>query len=446
MPSDRGKRVGSCRSRPTGVSMAATGCVILLGAAWLIGGRLQVASPDRPSEEEFRRSWPSFRGPEGSGVSAYTNLPTEWDAATEKGILWKTRTPLPGSNSPIVWKNRVFLSGATKDRREVFCFDSATGRILWRRKVSSESPDAAQPIKVSNYTGFAAPTMATDGRFAYAMFANGDLTAFDFAGNEVWSRSLGVPRNHNGHASSLATYNGRVIVQYDQGKASDDRSKLLAVDGATGKTVWRVSRPVPASWSSPIVVRNGLRPLIITCSDPWVAAYAPQSGAEVWRVDCLAPAEVGPSPVFSDQKIFAANDYASLSAIRANGSGDVTETHIAWSTDVGLPDVCSPLATDQFILLLASHGTLTCIDKKEGGQPLWEEGFEADFTSSPSLVGNRVYLFSREGKAWVVEPTREKCNRIAEADLGEKCVTSPAFQNGRIYIRGKEHLFCIGKR
>jgi hypothetical protein len=95
---------------------------------------------------------------------------------------------------------------------------------------------------------------------------------------------------------------------------------------------------------------------------------------------------------------------------------------------------------------LASHGTLTCIDKKEGGQPLWEEGFEADFTSSPSLVGNRVYLFSREGKAWVVEPTREKCNRIAEADLGEKCVTSPAFQNGRIYIRGKEHLFCIGKR
>ncbi len=440
------KRVESARSRPVGVSVIATLCVILLGTTWSIDGSPQVVLPDLPSAEEFRRSWPSFRGPEGSGVSVYTNIPAEWDGVSGRGILWKTPTPLPGANSPIVWKDRVFFSGATPDRREVYCVDAASGKVVWRREVPGRSAAAHRPVKVGKDTGFAAPTMATDGRFVYAMFATGDLAAFDFAGNLVWHRSLGVLKNHYGHASSLAIHDGRVIVQLDQGRPNDDRSKLLALDGATGETVWQVTRPVPASWCSPIVVRHESRPLIITCGEPWVIAYAAQSGTEIWRADCLAPAEIGPSPVYSEGTVFAANDFAALSAIRADGTGDVSDTHIAWSADVGLPDICSPLATDRFILLLTSYGTLTCFDKRKGGDPLWEEEFEMDFASSPSLVGNRVYLFSREGKVWIVEPTREECRRIAQADLGEECVTSPAFQYGRIYVRGTKHLFCIGKR
>ncbi|MFV1966787.1 MAG: PQQ-binding-like beta-propeller repeat protein [Pirellulaceae bacterium] len=440
---DSPKRVVSPRSRP--VAVVVTLFVILFGATWTINRRPRDILLDRPKAEELCQSWPSFRGPEGSGVSVYTNVPTEWDGASGRGILWKTRTPLPGTNSPIVWKDRVFLSGATRDRREVYCVDAASGQVVWRKEVTGKSADAGQPIKVSKETGLAAPTMATEGRFVYAMFATGDLAGFDFAGNQIWARSLGAPKNHYGHASSLAIHDGRVIVQLDQGKADDGRSKLLALDGATGETVWQVTRPVPASWCSPIVVRHESRPLIITCSDPWVIAYAPQSGTEIWRADCLAPAEIGPSPVYSEGVVFAANDFAALSAIRADGTGDVSDTRIAWSVDVGLPDICSPLATDRFILLLTSYGTLTCFDKKQGGDPLWEEEFEVGFASSPSLVGNRIYLFSRKGRVWIVEPTREECRRIAEADLGEECVTSPAFQDGRIYIRGKKHLFCIGK-
>jgi outer membrane protein assembly factor BamB len=340
----------------------------------------------------------------------------------------------------------VFLSGATKDRREVFCFHALSGKMLWRKEVSGKSLRAKGPIKVNKDTGYAAPTMATDGRLVYAMFATGDLVAFDFSGGEVWSRSLGPAKNNYGHASSLATYKGRVIVQLDQGTDKDDRSKLLALDGATGRTLWQVARQVPASWCSPIVVQHQSQPLIITCSDPWVIAYSPQSGAELWRADCLAPAEIGPSPLYSDGLVFAANDYAALSAIRADGSGDVSDTHIEWTADDGLPDICSPLATSRFILLLASYGTLTCYDKKRGGDPLWEDDFDTEFKSSPSVAGGYVYLISEDGKAWIVEPTPEKCKRIAEADLGEPCVSSPAFQDGRIYIRGDKHLFCIGKR
>ena len=439
----RVKRVVSSRWRPAAAVVPLF--VILLGATWTSKGSSQEILLDLPKADEGRQSWPSFRGPEGSGVSAYSNVPTEWDGGSGRGILWKTETRLPGANSPIVWKDRVFFSGATSHRREVYCVDAASGKLVWRKEVSGKSSHAQQPIKVGKETGFAAPTMATDGRFVYAIFATGDLAAFDFAGNQIWGRSLGVPKNHYGHASSLAIYEGRVIVQLDQGKADDDRSKLLALDGPTGRTVWQVTRPVAASWSSPIVVRHQSRPLIITCSDPWVIAYAPQSGTEIWRADCLAPAEIGPSPVYSEGTVFATNDFAALSAIRADGTGDVSDSHIAWSADVGLPDICSPVATERFVLLLTSYGRLTCFDKIQGGDPLWEEEFETDFASSPSLVGNRIYLFSEKGKVWIVEPTRKECRRIAEADLGEECVTSPAFQDGRIYIRGKKHLFCIAK-
>ena len=136
-----------------------------------------------------------------------------------------------------------------------------------------------------------------------------------------------------------------------------------------------------------------------------------------------------------------------ISAIRADGLGDVTESHILWTGDYGLPDMCSPLVTDRHVLLLASYGALACYDRTEGGEePLWEEDFESIFAASPSRVGDRVYLISDEGKGWVIRPNDTGCERLAENDLGERCFASPAFQSGRIYIRGEEHLFCIGQR
>ncbi len=448
MPEALSAKLAACAraSRPIGFCAIAALILTLVCSTRWIGTTRGGELPELPRAEEFDRSWPSFRGPNGSGISAHAEVPSQWDGTSGEGILWKTATPLPGANSPIVWKDRVFLSGATKDRREVYCFAAASGTVLWRKEVTHESAVSGKPIKINDDTSFAAPTMATDGRLVYAMFANGDLAAFDFLGNEIWALSLGIPKNNYGHASSLATFNGYLIVQFDQGTAKDDRSKLLALDGATGRIEWRVTRHVPATWSSPIVVKDESQPLIITCSDPWVIAYSPKSGEELWRAHCLAPAEVGPSPIYREGMVFAANEYARLSAIRTGGRGDVTDTHIAWSVDQGLPDICSPLATDRFILLLNSFGTLTCYDKQAGGDPLWEEDFDAQFASSPSLVGNRVYLFSREGRAWIVEPTRNACKRIAQADLGEPCLTSPAFQDGRIYIRGNKHLFCIGTK
>jgi len=398
---------------------------------------------DPATDESWPRNWPRFRGPDGTGVTAYANLPTTWDAASGDGVLWKTAIPLAGNSSPIIWDKRVFLTGADETRRVVYCCDADTGALVWEAEAPGTAESTATPPKVMEATGYAAPTPVTDGQRVYAIFANGDMVAVDFTGQVSWSRSFGLPKNAYGHAASLAMHGERVLVQLDQGTRQDKLSKLLALNAASGEVVWETPREVPNSWTTPIVIEHEGRVQIITAADPWVIAYAPADGQELWRAKCLQ-ADVGPSPTFAKGTVYVANEFPGIAAIRADGTGDVTDSHVLWEADVGAPDTCSPLAVDGLLLVLASFGTLTCYDVNEGGEPLWEEDFDGNFTSSPASSGKSVYLFDEAGKVYVVEPTEAECKRLSEAELGEECVTSPAFQAGRIYIRGKEHLFCLG--
>lgn len=403
------------------------------------------ALPPPASAEELAKGWPRFRGPEGLGISAYTNVPETWNGASGENVVWKSAVPLPGNNSPIVFGNRLFVCGADETRREVYCFDTESGKLLWQREAPGTPESTAEPPAVMEDTGFAACTMATDGRLAFAIFANGDLAAFDYEGRSAWSKSFGVPVNSYGHASSLALHNDCLFVQLDQGSAGEALSKLYALDTATGNVAWTVDREVPNSWTSPIVVRTGEAHQLITAADPWAIAYNPLDGKELWRAKCLRQ-DVGPSPAYADGVAYVANEYPALSGIRVDGQGDVTETHVLFKQDEAvLPDTSSPLATGEYIFLLASSGIMSCCDAKKG-ELLWELEFEAEFSSSPSLVGKKVYVVGREGMGWVVEPSPEEGKIVAESDLGEECVTSPAFQNGRIYLRGEEHVFCLGTK
>jgi len=414
-------------------------------------------TPEFASLDQWQRYWPRFRGPEGNGVSRHPGAPTHWNTQTGQGVLWKAAVPLPGHNSPIIWKDRVFLSGAEAQRREVYCFDAASGKLLWQRAVPATPEGSVKVPKVSRETSFAAPTMTTDGRRVFAVFANGDVAAFDMEGRLVWVRGLGIPENHYGHAASLEIWQNLLFVQLDQGMVREKKSRILALDTLTGKTVWQQPREVAASWATPLVIRREKDAQLITAADPWVIAYRPQDGQEIWRIKCLS-GEHGVSPAYADGLLHVGSEYSQWFALRTDGQGDVSQTHIAWKGEEGLPDVCSPLVTEKYLFLLMTYGTLTCYEARRG-KVLWTKDFEqAQFIASPSWAEGRVYLLGQvetdqkdpqgnpivHTKVWVLEPTDTEAKEVGQGLVDEGCVASPAFQPGRIYIRGKQHLFCIG--
>ena len=396
-----------------------------------------------PTAEELKKNWPRFRGPGGAGISAYANMPVTWNAKTGENILWKSPVPTIGPNSPVIWGNRVFLCGATEKKREVYCYDATTGKLLWQKAVGDIPGTDPEAPTVMDDGGFGPSTVATDGRRVYAIFANADVAAFDYQGNRVWARNLGKFDDGYGHACSLEQYHDRLLIQADQGTGKDGKSKVLALDTATGNTVWESApRPISGSWASPILINTGQRELFITVGKPWVIAYDPATGKELWRAETLS-GEVTPSPVFGAGFVFTAMEGEKLAAIKPDGSGDVSKTHIAWSAEDGLPDISSPLCDGQRVYLATSGGEITCYSAANG-KKLWEKEFDSiSFKSSAALAGDKVYIFSDKGVCIILQ-AGDTYKEIGRADVGEEVLSSPAFADGRLYIRGKKTLFCIG--
>ncbi|MHC4186217.1 MAG: outer membrane protein assembly factor BamB family protein [Planctomycetota bacterium] len=349
--------------------------------------------------------------------------------------------PLPGHSSPVVWEDRVFLSGADANTREVYCFDASSGKLLWQQAVEPAPDSSAEPLDLMEDTGYAAPTVVTDGRRVCAIFANGDVGCFDVGGRKLWTRSLGVPESSYGYASSLAMYRNLLLIQYDQTSFEEEKSRFIALNAYSGQPVWEMKRPVSGSWTSPIVARIGDQHQLITLGDPWVIAYDPVSGAELWKAECMG-ADLAPSPIHAEGLIFAVESNIKLVAIRPDGRGDVTKSHIVWTVEDGIPDICSPLSDGKRIFLLTSDGTLTCYQVADGAK-LWEEDLRGDFKASPSLAGGRLYALSEKGVMLIAEAGGQY-KELARSELGEDCHASPAFADGRIYIRGLENLYCIG--
>jgi outer membrane protein assembly factor BamB len=385
--------------------------------------------------------WPRFRGPGGLGSVPHINGPISWNGKTGQGIAWKSSVPLQGPSSPVVWKERIFLTGANNQQREVYAYDAASGKTLWRKTVRSSADTENTLRKEETKSILAAPTPATDGEFVWAMFGTGDVACFDMSGLEKWTRSLGMPENSYGHSSSLELWDGMLIIQLDQGDGSKARSKLLALDSRSGNTRWECRRTSPACWSSPIVALwNGGAQLIVN-GCPTVTAYNPKDGREIWRVR-ITGGEVVPSPVLASGLILAGSVDGKFAAIRLDGQGDVTQTHIAWSVEEGVPAICSPVSNGELVFLVDSSGIVVCYDLATG-KKVWEHEFDAHFQASPTLAGDKLYVLADSGEMFILQAGRQY-ELLARAELGEGCVASPAFQPGRIYLRGQNNLYCAG--
>lgn len=384
-----------------------------------------------PDISEIRNNWPGFRGPEGIGIAYHTDVPGEWDGKSGKNIHWQVPIPLPGFSSPILWGDKIFLSGADRKNQAVYCIAAGSGKILWQANLDDVPGSPAQLPKPTEDTGYAAPTMACDGQRVYAIFATGDIAGFDFTGKRIWAKNLGMPDNHYGHSSSLITYRDLLLVQYDHNR----ERHLIALKSDTGITAYDKPRDIEISWASPIVVNTGSRAEIILNANPFVISYDPLTGRELWRFSCMS-GEIAPSPAYADGMVYVVNDYARLAAIKLGEKPEV-----AWEFDEDLSEVASPVATKDFVIMAASFGAVSCFNSKTG-ERYWVHEFDHGFYSSPILVGGNVYLMDMNGVMYIFKAARE-FKLIAQNELGEKAVTIPAFSRRSIYIRGEKHLFCI---
>lgn len=386
-------------------------------------GRVQTELP-----ESFSTNWPSLRGPGNIGVVGANDVPIQWDIENGTGLRWKTEVVVPGFNSPIVWGDRIFLTGADEEGLEVFCFAMDSGDLVWTRTVESS---VALP-DVSYDTGYAAPTMTTDGTRVFAIFANGELVAFDMDGELVWQKNIGPPENPYGMGSSLISDGERLFVQYDH----SDQHKVMAFDGATGALVWDQERE-HISWASPALIEIGSKYLLILNDEEFVTAYDPVRGDQEWQVECLG-GEVAPSPAFNGQDIlFVANEYAQATAMRLTDA----EPEIMWQYDDYLPEISSPLAAEERIYIATSAGDIVCLDALTG-EVLWEQEFDDGFNSSPILVGSRIYAIDLSGVVHIFDDANTY-HAVADVEIGEAVYATPAFVDGCMIVRGEYNLYCI---
>lgn len=414
-------------------------------------------------------NWPQWRGPNGLGVSSETRVPTEWGET--KNVKWKTAIEGGGHSSPIVWGKRVFLTvaiegdvipdakavthtingqefkhpdwtGSDKHHTlKVLCLDADSGKILWS-KTSYEGTVFDHRHRRGSY---AAPTPITDGKHVYAFFGSEGLYCYDFSGKLVWKVSFGgLATLGMGVGTSPVIYKDLLIVQCDQD--TGENSFLVALNRSTGKEVWRATRKVQVSWSTPLIVDTGRRTELITNGNELIIAYDPATGKELWRTKGVESNAI-PTPVAGHGMVFVSAGYPQKRtiAIKLGGSGDITATpNVAWRYDKGTAYVPSTLLYGDFVYLLSDNGILTCLDAKTGDLK-YEGGrvpVPARFMASPVAFDGKILITSEDGDTFIVKagPQHEI---LRTNSLGEPIFSSPAIADGRIYIRGAKHLYCI---
>jgi outer membrane protein assembly factor BamB len=380
-------------------------------------------------------AWPMFRGPFGLGVAGHDKAPLEWDGKSKKNIRWVAPIPKGGNSSPIVWDKLVFVTGGDAEGRSVYAFDTETGKPAWEGKIGSAGDGGLK--KLTAEVGYCSSTMATDGERVFAIVATGEINAFTMDGKPAWPGNLGAPKIAYGYGSSLAVFPGRVLVQMD----TESSGRLVALDAKTGKKIWDKPRAgVKMSWASPALAIVDSKPQLLLVGDPFLMGHDPLSGEALWRANWMGDksGEVAPSPAYANGIVYVVTDRVALSAFKPGQEKPL------WSYEEDLPDISSPVATEKFVLIAHSTSSVvTCIDAAKGTK-LWTHEFDDGFESSPVVVGERVYLVDKKGVTHVLK-LGDKFEELAKNELGEASGCTPAIPQGRVYIRTKTSLYCIGK-
>lgn len=375
-------------------------------------------------------TWNAFRGNNASGHSPVRGIPTSWSLKSGKNVLWQKPIPKHGYNSPVVSGRNIFITGADAQARELYCYDLWTGRLRWTVRADGISGSPAAMPSVTDDTGLAASTAATNGRQVCAIFATGDVICADMEGRRLWAKNLGVPENHYGFASSLLMYGNEVIIQYD----NSSNARLIALSATNGSLLWSKSRRDKIAWSSPIITKAGGRQAVIVMGNPAITAYSATDGEELWRVECMS-GEVGSSPCAWNGIVYGASEYATCVAINAETGEKI------WEAGDCLPECSSPVATKELLYVATSYGAV-CAYNTENGEVVKQHELTTPFYSSPVIADGRIYLFSNSGRCYIFSTGRD-FSLLASIETGEKTFATPAFTDGMMVVRSEKSLYVV---
>jgi outer membrane protein assembly factor BamB len=381
--------------------------------------------------------WPEFRGPTGQGHSTEHGLPLEWSES--HNVRWKTRIPGLGWSSPVVAGGRVWMTTAVKDRGgslRALAFDVETGRELVNVEVLRTR--SADPLNAKN--SLASPTPIVEGDRVYVHFGAEGTAALTTSGQIAWKTRHAYESQH-GNGGSPILYGDLLIFSGDGG----DAAFVVALDKGTGKVRWKTSRRQPSdqAYSTPLVIRVGDRDQVVSVGAYRAAAYDPESGKELWRVSYADGFSNVPRPVFGHGLVYIATGFQqpSLMAVRADGAGDVTRTHVAWTLRRGAPLTPSPLLVDDELYIVSDNGIATCLDAKTGATH-WQQRLGGTYSASPVFADGRIYFLDEDGAATVIAPGRE-FRKLATNHLDGATLASMAVSAGSIFIRTDSYLYRI---
>ncbi len=385
------------------------------------------AAPYSVKPAQSSAEWPGLRGPDGSAIAGPGKYPVNFNYKTGENILWKTELSVNGYSSPVVCGNRIYLAGESEGSLKLMCFDAVTGKSVFTAAAVPKAKKNEQiPSEKDGGSGMAAATPACDGKNIYMISPTADAFCFDLSGRQLWAVDLGTPESVYGLASSPLLLGDKVILQLDKLK---DGALLAALDKKDGKIAWKVKRKVQASWSTPGIAGLNGKKGIITFADPDAIAYS-ADGAELWKASVIS-GEISSSPVSFGGITYAASA-TSLFALDASGKQ-------LWEAEKDT-NINSPV-TDGKKIILAQAGSIACYTPH--GKLFFKQEVKGEFWASPVLAGDICYAPGLEG-AWHIFKFADKYEPLAEFETGERTAATPAFVNGKIFIRTEKNLYCAG--
>jgi outer membrane protein assembly factor BamB len=391
--------------------------------------------------------WPEFRGPTGQGHSTATKLPLEWDK--DKNIAWKQTIPGLGWSSPVVVGGRVYLTTAVAGKKgqeqslRALCLDAANGKILWDNEVFAQDADAP---KIQGKNSHASPTPLIADKRLYVHFGHQGTACLDLDGKVLWTNrdQKYAPVHGNGGTPILA--DDALIFSCD----GFDKRFVVALDKNTGKELWKTPRSVKPlkgfSFCTPLLITVKDKKQVISPGSGAVVAYDPANGKEIWKVRYGEGYSVIPRPVFGHGLVFVCTGYdrPSLLAIRPDGEGDVTESHVVWTLRKDVPHTPSLLLVENELYLVSDRGVASCLDAKTGEQH-WQKRLGGDFSASPLYADGKLYFLSEDGVGTVLKAGKQ-FEQLARNEMDERTYASYAVSDGALFLRTDKHLYRIQSR